>query len=150
GRSRAGSGVEVFPQSGAEAKPASVLNRVVVARLGLPDRRPGLPLDRHPGQTPWPRPVTGTLPGAGSRSERERGTAEPTLESSRVGHSVTRRRPKGLPRHSPHARSLDHLIGAGEKRQRYRQPQRLRSLHVDDEFEFYTCWTGRSAGLAPL
>src|SRR5215467_12632918 len=42
---------------------------------------------------------------------------------------------------------LDHLIRSQQQRLRDRQPQRLRGLHVDDEFELGGLLDGKIAGL---
>jgi hypothetical protein len=45
---------------------------------------------------------------------------------------------------------FDHLVAKLLHRQRNRQAERLRWLHVNHELELVGCSTGRSAGFSPL
>ena len=47
---------------------------------------------------------------------------------------------------------FDHLVGAGEQREWHGEAERLGGLEVYHQLELARlgCWTGRSAGFAPL
>ena len=41
------------------------------------------------------------------------------------------------------------LVGAHEQRERDSEPQRVRTLEIDDKFDFVDCCTGKSEGFSP-
>jgi hypothetical protein len=47
-------------------------------------------------------------------------------------------------------RSFDHLVGAGEDRRRYGQPERGRGWQVDDQFEPGRLLDWQVGGVRPL
>jgi hypothetical protein len=44
---------------------------------------------------------------------------------------------------------FDHLVGAGKQRQRDGEAKRPGGFEVDDQFNFGSRWTSRSAGFSP-
>ena len=69
-------------------------------------------------------------------SERGGSRPQPRAARGRAAPAWTRRDRWATPQLNEHSCSLDDLVGAGEKRWRHRQAERLRGLQVDDQREF--------------